>query len=81
MSAPATEPRFWKEVAHTLSKIVVVVTWPLDVISTAVSGRLEILLKRKPVCELSPHVSVLVTLVRRRGEEGDADVVHGGLLA
>lgn len=39
---------FWKEVAHAVSKIVEVFTRPFDVISNALSGRLEILLKRKP---------------------------------
>ncbi|MGD1216199.1 MAG: hypothetical protein ABR861_14565 [Terriglobales bacterium] len=55
MSAPPTEPGFWKEVTHTLSKIVDVFTRPLDVISNAVSGRLEILLKRKPRLYVNFH--------------------------
>ena len=55
MSVPPTEPGFWKEVTHTLSKIVDVFTRPLDVISNAVSGRLEILLKRKPRLYVNFH--------------------------
>ncbi len=55
MSAPPIEPGFWKEVTHILSKMVDVFTRPLDVVSNALSGRLEILLKRKPRLYVNFH--------------------------
>jgi hypothetical protein len=48
MNTPLPEPGFWKEVTRALSKVVEVFIRPLDVVSNALSGRLEILLKRKP---------------------------------
>ncbi|SRR5712692_2069232 len=48
MNVPPPEPGFWKEVTHALTKVVDILTRPFGVVSNAISGRLEILLKRKP---------------------------------
>jgi hypothetical protein len=48
MNVPPHDAGLWKEVTSTLAKILDVLMRPLDVASNAISGRLEILLKRKP---------------------------------
>lgn len=75
MTAPPHDPGFLKEVAHTLSKIVEPIMRPINVVSKAVSERLEHWLSRKPRLYVTFHPQPMMWCLAWWGEEPGMQLV------
>jgi hypothetical protein len=69
MATPPHDPGFLKEVAHSLSKIVEPFMRPINVVSQAISDRLEHWLSRKPKLYIRLRPQTAMWCLAFQGEE------------